>query len=300
MNSGCETYLVSAIITTHNRLDLLPRAIDSVINQTYKNLECIVVDDASSDGTLEYCQSRSDIVYIRISPEDSKGGNHARNTGIKAAKGRYVAFLDDDDSWMTDKIRLQMELVNRKQAKFVYCGRRIESVKSGNVTFKNDYPLQEFCGDMSGKILESICCVTSTILVDKRILQQVGCFDESLRFWQEYELTIRLAQVIPFYFVNDILIVYRVNPHDKNRRTNKYDEWIESVKYIHQKHKALYEKADFVSKMRSEGLVYVDAFHRAKASNLKYRASLNFLLSFIYLLIPRILKIPKYWNRFVK
>ena len=89
--------LVSAIITTHNRLDLLPRAIDSVLSQSYKNIECVVVDDASTDETQNYCLNRSDIVYVRIEKEDSKGGNFARNQGILAAKGEILAFLDDDD-----------------------------------------------------------------------------------------------------------------------------------------------------------------------------------------------------------
>ena len=77
--------LVSAIITTHNRVELLKRAIDSVFSQTYKTVECIVVDDASEDGTREYCETQKNIKYIIISKEESKGGNYARNLGVKNA-----------------------------------------------------------------------------------------------------------------------------------------------------------------------------------------------------------------------
>lgn len=83
---------VSAIITTHNREGLLKRAIESVLNQTYKNLECIVVDDNSTDNTREVC-NQFPVNYIYIPKEETRGGNYARNLGIKAASGDYCAFL---------------------------------------------------------------------------------------------------------------------------------------------------------------------------------------------------------------
>lgn len=93
-----ENKLVSAIITTHNRLDLLKQAIKSVKQQTYIDIEVIVVDDASTDGTKDYCSALTDIHYIYIPPSESRGGNHARNVGIRNANGYYIAFLDDDES----------------------------------------------------------------------------------------------------------------------------------------------------------------------------------------------------------
>ena len=80
--------LVSAIITTHNRVDLLKRAVKSVYAQTYKDIELIVVDDCSTDGTKEYCEAQS-FRYIHIPKEESRGGNHARNLGVLAAKGYF-------------------------------------------------------------------------------------------------------------------------------------------------------------------------------------------------------------------
>ncbi len=123
--------LVSAIITTHNRIDLLPRAIKSVQEQTYPSIELIVVDDASSDGTNEYCHKQS-LQYMHIPKEESKGGNHARNLGVLAAKGEYIAFLDDDDYWLPTKIEKQMDLIKAKDCELVYCGRRLEIVQKDN------------------------------------------------------------------------------------------------------------------------------------------------------------------------
>ena len=91
--------LVSAIITTHNRAELLTRAIESVLGQTYQEMEVIVVDDASTDNTSDVC-AKYPIKYIYIPEAESQGGNYARNLGIRAAKGEYCAFLDDDDYWL--------------------------------------------------------------------------------------------------------------------------------------------------------------------------------------------------------
>ena len=107
-----EKKLVSAIITTHNRRDLLKRAIDSVLVQTYTNIELIVVDDASDDGTSEVCNDKR-IKYIYIPKSESHGGNYARNLGIKTSKGEYCAFLDDDDVWLPRKIELQLEAFSK-------------------------------------------------------------------------------------------------------------------------------------------------------------------------------------------
>ena len=116
--------LVSAVIITHNRKDLVMRAIESVLTQTYTNIECIVVDDASTDGTVELLSSSEDINYIYIPKSESRGGNHARNVGIAASHGVYVAFLDDDDYWLPTKIEKQLEQKKKKKCGVVYCDNR--------------------------------------------------------------------------------------------------------------------------------------------------------------------------------
>ena len=98
--------LVSAIITTHNRVDLLPRALDSVIAQSYPNMEIIVVDDGSVDETSELIKKYQREVPIRyVQIEQSVGAPRARNKGIEVAQGEFIAGLDDDDKWHEDRIR---------------------------------------------------------------------------------------------------------------------------------------------------------------------------------------------------
>jgi len=101
---------VSVIISTYNRAHLIGRAIQSVLNQTYQDFEVIVVDDGSTDNTEEIVKSFNDprIRYIRH--EKNKGAAAARNTGIKAARGKYIAFQDSDDEWLPEKLEKQMKV----------------------------------------------------------------------------------------------------------------------------------------------------------------------------------------------
>lgn len=281
--------LVTAIITTHNRLLLLKRAIDSVFAQTYSNIELIVVDDASTDGTSEYC-TQLPLRYIFISKEESKGGNYARNQGIRAAKGKYVAFLDDDDYWLPSKIEKQVALIESKDCELVHCGRRLEIVgKDGKTTYRSILPTPLHGGDMHRRVLWTICTTTTNMLIKRQALLDIELFDENLRFWQEYELTIRMAQRKPFCFVNEPLSVYRVDTRDKNRLTNKYEEWKEAVAYIHKKHAALYAKLNVTGRLRVRLLIMGDAVSRCKSSGLRRKAVQLHVVWFVLSLPFRVL-----------
>lgn len=285
--------LVTAIITTHNRLELLKRAIESVFAQTYNNIELIVVDDASTDGTSKYCMQQP-LRYIFIPKEESKGGNYARNQGVRAAKGKYVAFLDDDDYWLPTKIEKQVALIESKDCELVHCGRKLEIVNDDKVTYRDLLPNPLEYGDMHKKILLTICTTTTNILAKRKALFDVGLFDENLRFWQEYELTIRLAQRKPFYFVNEVLSVYRINTSDKHRLTNRYEEWKDAVKYIHEKHADLYAKLNWIERFRVYLMTLGDAIQRSRAAGFKKKSFFIyvrwFVLSFPLRVIDWIMK----------
>jgi len=111
----------------------------------------------------------------------------------------------------------------------------------------------------------------------KPLLYDVGLFDENLSFWQEYELSIRLAQKTPFYCLNEPLTVYRVDTKDKARLTNQYTEWKKAVAYIRQKHDNLYAKLSFKEYMQYRFMVYSDARQRCINSNKSIRAALYFI-----------------------
>ena len=270
--------MVSAIITTHNRPELLKRAIESVLHQTYKDIECIVVDDNSSDNTKDICSQYS-VNYIYIPPNESKGGNYARNLGIKASNGDYCAFLDDDDYWEPEKIEKQLYLIKKNDSEFVHCGRRLEIVKNNYVYYKDKMPRSSHGGDMHKRVLFTICTTTSCIMCKRLALIEVGLFDENLKFWQEYELTIRLAQRKPFCFVNEPLTIYRVDTMDKNRLTNKFFAWKEAVAYVYRKHYVLYHQLNIVDRIAVRMMFLNDARHRTKAAKLYLRYIILYVIS---------------------
>lgn len=231
--------LVSAVITTKNRLEDLKRAIDSVLGQSYSDIECIVVSDGSTDGTIEYCESRQDIKFINISPEDSKGGNYARNLGIKAARGKYVAFLDDDDYWMPNKISKQVELIEQKNCGCVYCLRQLVYIEKDHRRIVNESDKGKQFGDISKSVFHHGFTSTSCLLVSKNYLNKVGNFDEDCIKLQEYDLLIRLAQITPIYFVDEPLVSYTINHCDTNRISGAYYRLPIAKKFLETKHKAL-------------------------------------------------------------
>ena len=263
-----EKKLVSAIITTHNRQDLLVRAVKSVFDQTYQNLELIVVDDAS-DKRADKLFKNFHLQYIYIPQEESKGGNHARNLGILAAKGEYVAFLDDDDYWLPTKIEKQVALIEEKHCGLVYCGRIKEIHRDGKIT--NSIDIRNMEGDMRKIVLEKVPTTSSSMLINRNLLIENGMFDENLRFWQDYELLITMSKVTPFYRVPEALTVYLVNVDDNQRISNKYFGWKDAVKYIQKKHKDLYSNLSFKESIRAKILIWTSARHRSKKAGLNYR-----------------------------
>lgn len=284
--------LVSVIITTHNRLRLLKRAVGSVWDQTYSNLELIVVDDSSDDGTYQWAQGQT-FKYCFIPKEESKGGNYARNLGVRAAKGKYIAFLDDDDYWKPEKIYKQMGLIKARCCGLVYCGRCFEHVLNDSVEYSESQTNPHNQGDVRKKIFSSIMCSTSTILVERKLLISAGLFDENLRYWQEYELNIRLAQMTHFYFVDEPLCIYRIDEQDEQRLTNKYFEWKKAVSYIENKHKEMIDRLPLYDKIQRKIMILWDAKNRCKVSHLYIHHAFVYAKWFILALPFRIVNKTK-------
>lgn len=199
---------ISVIIPTHNRSDLLPLTLESVLVQTYPNLEIIVVDDGSTDNTAEIIAPYTGrVMYLR---QANKGPGAARNTGIQHASGDYLTFLDDDDLIMPEKLARQAQLLAAKpEAGVVYCGFYTMD-ESGNYLDKA-WSLPE------GAILKELICGdfiwTGAPLIRRHCLEQVGQFDESLLTSQDWDMWLRLAQA-GFYFacIREPLGAYRIHP----------------------------------------------------------------------------------------
>ncbi|TAK34595.1 MAG: glycosyltransferase family 2 protein, partial [Saprospiraceae bacterium] len=111
------TPAVSVIIPTYNRAKTIERAIDSVLNQTFSDLELIVVDDCSTDFTVDVIKQYTDERLIYIRHENNRGEGGARNTGIRNSRAKYIAFLDSDDEWFPNKLEKQMPVIQESDSK---------------------------------------------------------------------------------------------------------------------------------------------------------------------------------------
>ena len=179
--------------------------------------------------------------------------------------------MDDDDYWLPTKIEKQVALIENKDCELVYCGRIFENVdnKRNSITYETFLPDRKWSGDVSLLILTQICTTTSAILVKKDALIDVGLFDECLCFWQEYDLTIRLAQRKPFYFCDEPLLVYR--NCSSGRLSNNYDAWPEAVSYVYNKYADLYCQLNPVQRLKVHLYFWRDAAGRCRAAGLSGR-----------------------------
>ena len=228
--------MISVVVPTHNRADLLPRAIKSIQAQTVKDLEIIIVSDGSEDNTREVVESLAKednrIKFIEYFP--AKGGNIARNIGIENATGEYVAFLDDDDEFMPEKLERQMAVIEADpEIGLVYTGVRViyvnECIEYSSV------PKAE--GDLSSEILlDNIIGTTSTVMARKELLLQAGKFDVQLRALQDFDLWIRVCQLCKVGFVSEEMIRY-YNYTGTKQVSALTDKYIESFAYINKKYK---------------------------------------------------------------
>lgn len=230
--------LVSVVIPTHNRCDLLWRAISSALQQTYTNLEVIVVSDGSEDSTDALMEQISEqrVRYIAYHP--SKGANVARNTGIAEAKGEYVAFLDDDDEWYPQKIEKQIQLISKNESIGLVCtGIRAIYVKE-NITKDYVPPAKE---DSSKEILIRNCIgSTTTVLVEKALLDLCGGFDPQLGALQDYDLWIRLCQKTKVGVVREPCVDYYVYTQN-NQISSHTENYEKAILYIERKYQSKLE-----------------------------------------------------------
>lgn len=207
-NVNKNTPTVSVIIPTHNRAHLISRAIRSVLEQTFQDLEVIVVDDGSTDGTEEAVKVFTDPRLRFIRHERNRGGSAARNTGIRAARGEYIAFLDSDDEWLPGKLAEQLRVF----AEDPDCGAVYTDIlcvyRDGTVEAP---PLGR---RPEGRILRhllasNIVGTTSSVMVKRCCFEVAGLFDEALPSCQDWDMWIKIARHYGFRSIPRPLVRYR-------------------------------------------------------------------------------------------
>lgn len=210
---------VSVVIPTYNRVDVLPRAVESVLDQTYEDFELLVVDDGSSDGTLSLLDSYDDPRVRVVSHGVNRGANVARNTGIEHANGEFVAFLDSDDSWHPEKLHRQLERYDTAPPECiaVYCdftyglsgvSGRLRSAAASVLSLTDDDRPKEGGKELTGEILADHLHsgAGSTLLVETGIARSIDGFDESLDRFQDPDFLLRIIQEGYLGYVDDQLV----------------------------------------------------------------------------------------------
>ncbi len=213
---------VSVVIPTYNRVDTLPRAVASVISQSFSNWELIVVDDASSDDTPSYLDSLDDPRIRAIRQPFNLGGSAARNVGIKAAVGQFIAFLDSDDEWLNTKLERQVQAMADPNTGVVYSGyleRHSEGMRQVRAREPSDSMFEHIIG-LRGVSKTSAILVRRTMLDATRVF-----FDETLPAHQEWDFMCRLAAQLTFKAVSEPLFIL-----DRTPRTDRVGASINKVK----------------------------------------------------------------------
>ena len=229
---------VSVIIPTYNRKDYLSNSVGSVLEQTFQDFELIISDDASTDSTRQYVESLSDPRIIYIFNETNRGVAETRNNALKIARGKYVAFLDDDDEWLPEKLRMQVELIERKPLRVgaIYTGVTTFDVNRNHLT---SVSVPEFRGNILNDLLTDNFLATSSILIRKSSFDRVGFFDTEFKGISDFDMWIRIAGDFDFDYIKDPLVKHQV--HDL-RITENYEAVISGLKLLLSKHNKLYAK----------------------------------------------------------
>ncbi len=231
-----EKPLITVIIPTHNRKDKLKDAVESVLQQTYENLEIIVVNDAGEDIS-ELINSFNNKRVKLITHKENKGLAAARNTGLKNARGKYIAYLDDDDIYYPDHLNTLVSFLENRKLKVAYADayRAKQELKDGiYVTIEKDVP---FSNDFSKEnLLRLNIAPVQCFMHEKACIDETGLFDESLKAHEDWDFWIRLSEKYEFHHLNKITSEFRQRTDKSNMTSLQNRDFYNSYRDIVTKH----------------------------------------------------------------
>ena len=192
---------ISVIIPTYNRIKLIERAINSVLNQSHMVNQIIIVDDGSTDGTKKIIKEKyPQITYIY---QDNKGVSAARNIGINKTHCNWISFLDSDDTWHQDKIEKQIQKINENPDTLI-CHTdeiwyRYDKIQNQQKKHK------KFGGYIFNQCLPFCIISPSSVIINRKVFNEVGLFDEKLPSCEDYDMWLRICSRYPVLFINEAL-----------------------------------------------------------------------------------------------
>ena len=214
---------VGVVIPAYDRATTIRPAVESVLRQTLDDIEVIVVDDGSSDGTAEAARAIPDPRVRVVALETNRGVSAARNAGVQAARAPWIAFQDSDDEWLPEKLALQMAAVGDDDVA-VYCGMAILGEAASGRTrldYVPDPRLTGISGAIEPQLAKGSFISTQTLVARRDAILKVGGFDEALRALVDWDLALRLCREGGVAFVDAPLVHQRfsANSITRNERT---------------------------------------------------------------------------------
>ncbi len=215
--------LVSVIMPNFNHARYLADSVEAVLSQSYNHLELIIIDDCSNDESPEIIETfrRKDKRVIPIYNSMNLGASGSRNKALKTCRGDYIAFCDADDIWEKEKTKLQIErLQSENEYDVVFCDSIIINEKgvSTGERFSSQHVKMK---DVGGNIFHELCLSnyinTATVMFRKKCLDQVGLFDENIKYIEDWLYWTMLARHFRFLYVDTPLVRYRVHPNSSNK-----------------------------------------------------------------------------------
>lgn len=257
--------LVSVIIPTYGRPKYLSRAINSVLSQTYENIEIIVVDDnnpgtdARMETEKEMRQFETNTKVIYIQHECNKNGSAARNTGWRASKGDYIAFLDDDDEFLPNKVAAQVKCMEALDETWGACYTAYHVLRSGGET---DYSGEKRQGNLYINALMRTLYIMggSNLFVRRNVVEEINGFDESFRRNQDLEFLVRILEKYKLAYVDDDSLCIHMEIRDVKRTFDEIDAI--AVNYL----KTFSDRIDALAAKDRKKVIAVISLERARTA----------------------------------
>jgi glycosyltransferase involved in cell wall biosynthesis len=206
--------LISVIIPTYNRSDFLKEAIESVLKQAYQPFELIVVDDGSTDDTASVLSCYAG--KISALSVHHRGPSAARNYGIQAAHGDYIAFLDSDDLWLPGKLAAQMHFFHNNPEARICQTEEIWMRNSVRVNPRQKH--KKYSGWIFDQCLPLCVVSPSAVMIHRSVFMRVGLFDETFPACEDYDLWLRIAPLYPIYLIDQPFIIKRGGHGDQQSK----------------------------------------------------------------------------------
>ncbi|ETB63551.1 TPA: hypothetical protein DIC38_03600 [Candidatus Nomurabacteria bacterium] len=239
---------ISIIIPTYNGEKYIQKAIESVLNQTFKDFEVIVVDDFSKDNTvsvIEELQKKDERIKIICLNENSGGPAKPKNEGFKIAKGEYVAYLDQDDEWLKEKLEEQIKFFEDSKDKnlgLVYCGGNL--VDEDNKCFSQYIPKMKD-NPFPEMLLRNPIYSNSSVLIKREVIERVGERDENMKYSEDFDMWIRVAKSgYGIGVISKPLFNYFFHKNNVTKTINQILK-VKDMEYLFNKNEDIYRKYNY-------------------------------------------------------